>query len=189
MLNVQGTEREDMEMTPRRRETPARAEWLPERVLLHSLGEEWPVAYRVGGGRRVAASERGGLLVVSGGVHDPYACRAALQRWLGRRATESLPGWLDAAAAETGMCFTRTSVRNQRTCWASCSARGTISLNQKLMLIPRHLVRYVLVHELCHTVHLDHSPRFWAHVAAWEPEFNHRRRELRAARAYVPAWC
>jgi predicted metal-dependent hydrolase len=166
------------------------APWLPHHVALRAVEESWQVVYRPALGARVSALEHGGLLEVAGAVRDPFACRDALRRWLRRRGAECLTVWLVEVAEETGFSFGRVSIRNQRTRWASCSSQGTISLNQKLMLLPRHLVRYVLLHELCHTVHLDHSPSFYASLAAWEPDVRARRRELRSdGSGYVPAWC
>ena len=54
--------------------------------------------------------------------------------------------------------------------------------------MPYHLTRYVLVHELCHTVHLNHSNRFWALVEKHCPEYRAAEREMRDARDYVPRW-
>jgi predicted metal-dependent hydrolase len=76
----------------------------------------------------------------------------------------------------------------QRSRWGSCSPKLKISLNASLLFLPPHLVRYVLVHELCHTRHLDHSRRFWSLVARHEPLHKDRRRELAALRYEVPGW-
>jgi predicted metal-dependent hydrolase len=130
------------------------------------------------------------VLVVAGAVHDPWACRAALQRWLARRASLDLGARLEGMSATTGLFYRRVRIGNQRTRWASCSRTGTISLNQKLLLLPEHLVDYVFIHELCHTVFLDHSRRFWGLVRAWRPDFRQLERELRHdAPRYVPGWC
>ena len=67
-------------------------------------------------------------------------------------------------AAETGLRYAKLSIRASRTKWGSCSGRNHISLSLFLMTLPEHLRDYVIVHELCHTVHHDHSPRFHALV-------------------------
>ncbi|NIN12121.1 MAG: DUF45 domain-containing protein [Gemmatimonadales bacterium] len=82
----------------------------------------------------------------------------------------------------------RTIVRAQRTRWGSCSRRSTISLNKKLLFLPAPLVEYVMVHELCHTVHFNHSPEFWDLVRERTPEYQALEAELRTAWRYVPAW-
>ena len=71
-------------------------------------------------------------------------------------------------------------VRDQRTRWGSASARGTISLNWRLSLVPPNVAVYVVVHELCHLVEMNHSPAFWALVEGHLPGYRERRRWLRA---------
>jgi predicted metal-dependent hydrolase len=83
---------------------------------------------------------------------------------------------------------TAVQVRLQRTRWGSCSSQGTISLNACLLLVDPALLRYLLVHELCHLQHLNHSPRYWRQVARFEPEFRVLDRRLAAAWAKLPAW-
>jgi len=129
-----------------------------------------------------------GLLRVSGAVGDPEACRAALRRWLARRATALLVPLLEAAAREEGLTFSSVAVRGQRTRWGSCSRRGAINLNRHLLFLSPEVVRYVLVHELCHTVKPDHSRRFWEEVVRREPGAVRLRTELRAAGRHVPGW-
>ena len=128
------------------------------------------------------------MLTLRGRVDDDAACRAALQRWLGRRAREVLEPVVEELAGELGYPYARLSVRNQRTRWGSCSRRGTISLNCQLLFVSRELVRYIVVHELCHTQHFDHSARFWALLRRHEPACDRLRREVRAAKRSVPGW-
>jgi predicted metal-dependent hydrolase len=72
--------------------------------------------------------------------------------------------------------------------WGSCSARGDISLNYQLLFLPPPLLRHVLLHELCHTVEMNHSPRFWATVRRFEPDLDSMRVEMRQAWTHVPDW-
>lgn len=73
----------------------------------------------------------------------------------------------------------RITVRLMKTRWGSCSSSGRISLNLLLARLPESLREYVLVHELMHLVHLDHSPAFWAALGATLPDYQARRRALR----------
>ncbi len=76
-------------------------------------------------------------------------------------AKRSLPARLQELAAKHNMRYTSVSLRNSHTRWGSCSSRGAISLNIHLVLLPLELVDYVLLHELCHTVEMNHGERFW----------------------------
>ncbi len=137
---------------------------------------------------RLRQASTGNRLVLSGETNHRAACLALLRRWLRLKARRHLVRWLEDLAVELGMTFTRAAVRAQRTRWGSCSLRKSINLNVKLLFLPPELVRYVLVHELCHTVHPNHSPEFWRLVSRHEPGFRERRRVLRLAARYVPDW-
>ena len=102
------------------------------------------------------------------------------EEWAWRtKAASELPGRLRALAAEHGLEVSRVSVRNQRWRWGSCSPRGHICLNWRLVLMPDWVRDYVLVHELMHLRRLDHSARFWKLVAAACPGYQQARAWLR----------
>jgi predicted metal-dependent hydrolase len=104
--------------------------------------------------------------------HDEPALR--------RRAATELPAALLALAEAAGVTVTRVSVRNQRSRWGACSSRGAITLNWRLILVPDFVRHYVMIHELMHRRELNHSPRFWRHVAAACPRMDEARRWLRS---------
>ena len=81
-----------------------------------------------------------------------------------RAAHEDLPPRVEAVAARTGLKYGKLTIRAARSKWGSCSGSNNISLSLYMMLLPPHLRDYVIVHELCHTVHHNHSPRFHALV-------------------------
>jgi predicted metal-dependent hydrolase len=162
---------------------------LPENIPLRAIGEEWGLLYRYAPSSTARVLEKStSSLVLSGDVADHAACAGALRRWLMRRARQTLPGWLQEVSSEIGLPFASVSVRGQRSRWGSCSAEGDISLNYQLLFLPRQLARHVLIHELCHTVELNHSPRFWRTVARHEPEVARLRAEMRRSWSHVPAW-
>lgn len=99
--------------------------------------------------------------------------RRALELALRRQAGVELPQRTRTLATQHGLegRISRISVRNQQTRWGSCSARGVISLNWRLIQAPRDVCDYVILHELAHLVHLNHGPRFWALVGKICPEF------------------
>ena len=171
---------------------------LPASIVLPAVGEEWSVCYVATEAAAVRLTETattgdgaeadGCALTLRGAVGDDAACRAALQRWLVRRARSAFEPLVETLAGRLGCPYGCLTVRNQRTRWGSCSRRGTISLNCQLLFVSPELVRYVVVHELCHTQHFDHSPPFWALVRHHEPECDRLRREVRLAKRSVPGW-
>ena len=104
--------------------------------------------------------------------------RALLEAWFRREAARLLPERAWPLARCLGVLPARFVIRDQKTRWGSCSSRGTISLNWRVVLLTPDLADYVLVHELCHLRHLDHSQRFWSMVARLLPDHAERRRRL-----------
>ena len=164
----------------------------PSTLTLRAISETWDVAYRPGDARGQSGvllhEHPDRRLTLHTDPGDTARCQAALRRWLLHKGKRHLLPWLMTVSEELDLPFHSARVRGPSTRWGSCSWRKTISLSYKLLFLPGHLVRHVLIHELCHTVHLDHSPRFWALVARAEPDFAHRRSELRGAWRHVPSW-
>jgi predicted metal-dependent hydrolase len=134
------------------------------------------------------AGDRAGV-TLGGDYMTDGAWRELLQGWLRARGRELLAPWLLELAREFDLPADRVQIRLQRSRWGSRSARGTVSLNARLLFLPRDVARYVLLHELCHGRHLDHSPRFWALLYSIEPRCHELDRALaRTARRHVPAW-
>lgn len=159
---------------------------LPYRVDLPALGRQWPVVYS-GRGRGGTREDGEGQLRVHG--PDPATARNGLCRWLGRIARAELVPWAYGLAEERGLTLDGTSIRAQATRWGSCSTRGRLNLNRNLLFLEPAIVRYLLLHELAHRVHLDHSPAFWSLVARWEPGYARLDRELRESGGrQVPLW-
>ena len=96
-----------------------------------------------------------------------------------------LPERLLALAAIHGLTVSRVSIRNPKGRWGSCSRTGSISLNWRLVRMPDWVRDYVLIHELMHLKQMNHSPAFWALVAAAYPRFEEARAWLRANGAQV----
>lgn len=161
----------------------------PQQLLLRSLAEEWQINYRQTADATVTAHTLPGYqILVSGQTQDLEACKQLLRRWLNRKGQLHLVPWLRRVSREIDLSYGKTSVRGQKTLWASCSSKKAISLNYKLLFLPPALVQYVFVHELCHTVHLDHSDAFWALVAQKEPNYLQLDKETGKAWRYVPEW-
>lgn len=168
---------------------PRPVKHLPEAIRLVALGETWPVIYREEEGRSgIRLRTENGKLIISGSGLSRDAVIRKLKKWLQIRVREGLFPITGTLAAQHRFNLRRLLVKSQRTRWASCSAQRNLSLNTKLLFLSPDLVRYVLVHELCHTAHMNHSKHFWRLVASHEPNYKVLDQTLRAAWKSVPQW-
>jgi hypothetical protein len=119
---------------------------------------------------------------------DERGARALLRAWLKRAAYERLAPRLLQLAEDLNYSVARVSIRCQRTRWGSCSTRGTVSLNCSLLFLTLDVVRYLFVHELAHTKHMNHSDNFWRLVEKIEPDYRRLDRDLLAGWRTVPDW-
>lgn len=85
---------------------------------------------------------------------------------------------VDALAKSIGVTYGRVTVRHQRTRWGSCSGKGNLNFNCLLVRCPAFVTDYVILHELCHRKHMNHSPAFWKTLAAVYPQYDIARRWL-----------
>ena len=97
--------------------------------------------------------------------------RPAIQKHLHRLAARELPPRVTELAARHEIGFSRISVRNQKSRWGSCSRRGTISLNWRLVQAPGFVRDYIILHELAHRRQMNHSEKFWQEVARLCPDY------------------
>jgi predicted metal-dependent hydrolase len=97
--------------------------------------------------------------------------RPAIERFYRRAARAEIAPRLDAAAMRAGLSYSGLDIRAQRTRWASCSSNGRMSFNWRLLMAPERVLEYVVWHEICHLQVLDHSPRFWALLERYWPEW------------------
>jgi hypothetical protein len=162
----------------------------PDRIELAAIGETWTVEYEDTGGDVIRYREADvNRLRISGPADERDMWRRVLRRWLLNQGRRHLGPWLRRVSAEHGLPVNRVTFRDQKTRWGSCSEDHNISLNVKLLLIRPRLVRYVFIHELCHTIHGNHSKRYWRVVERHEPAYREREAELKAAWHELPRWC
>ncbi|WP_008316237.1 M48 family metallopeptidase [Leptolyngbya sp. PCC 6406] len=161
----------------------------PDSLELRSRQQTWQVTYEVRSDSALTLTQSGDFdLILAGPVQDAIACRDLLRNWLQRQARAELGPWLQTLSQRCDLAYSRCSVRGQTSRWGSCSSRQAISLNYKLLFLPPPMVDYVLIHELCHTVHMNHSPAFWNLVRRYCPECDRIRADLKKAWQYVPHW-
>jgi predicted metal-dependent hydrolase len=173
----------DRKVAAMRSFTPA-ADPVPKSIAFGFSGECFEVDWTLAARRRLR--DNGGRIAVQ--APDERQARWLLQGWLKRAAAERLAPRLMRLARELNTPVERVAIRCQRTRWGSCSTRGTVSLNCSLLFLREGVVRYLFVHELAHTRHMNHSPAFWRLVETLEPDYRSLDEELLAGWRTVPDW-
>lgn len=100
-------------------------------------------------------------------------------RELAERATQLIPERVKHFAPLVGVTYGRITIRNQKSRWGSCSAKGNLNFNVGLLLAPPEVLDYVVVHELCHRKEMNHSPKFWAEVSKLIPDYKQHEKWLK----------
>ena len=110
---------------------------------------------------------------------DHMRLRDAVISFYRQLATDYMPPRVAELASEHGFAYNNLRIKNQKTRWGSCSIKGNINLNLRLMMAPTDVIDYVIIHELCHLRELNHSPEFWRLVESCCSEFRHWRAWLK----------
>lgn len=162
---------------------------LPTTIELRAICETWQLQYEKVQQSRITTKQI-----------EPYHLRIrshsmakkiiipTIEHWIKNRAKKHLINWVSAISEEMHLPFRSVTIRGQRARWGSCSEHRDLSLNYKLLFLPASLVDYILVHELCHLVHLNHSRDFWNLVATHEPNYREKRKALYHCHQYLPTW-
>ena len=145
------------------------------------LGQSVTLALRLGeNGIRLSC----GLLEV--GLADGASLRERVLAWIREQALALFHERVVVLSRALDLTVSGVGLSNAKTQWGSCSASGRIRLNWRLILLPAHLVDYVVAHELAHRLELNHSARFWDGVATLYPRYREARRELSALSKTLP---
>lgn len=161
---------------------------LPDEICFAASGRIYTVSRVVNRKPGLRMRRNVDRLLLSGAAWSPAEELAVLTRFVRSEARDFLVPELRKISAELNLPFNKAFIRAQRKRWGSCSAKGNINLNMKLMFLPYRLARYVLIHELCHTVHLNHSAKYWRLVKMVEPDVEQLEKELSEAGKLVPGW-
>lgn len=160
----------------------------PSQLQLRAVDSTWTLGYREGPlpWRLINSSYR--HLDLIGQRSETRLLFASLKHWVKEQAKFHLFNHLVLLSAKTGLDFKTATIRDQRSRWGSCSSKKVINLNYKLIFLPPELMRHVLIHELCHTVYLNHSRQFWQLVESFDPDYQQHRQRLREAELFIPQW-
>lgn len=118
-------------------------------------------------------------------THRSLAVRTVLQNWYRDQAKFYISNRVHELATHFGFQVGKITIRNQKTRWGSCSSKGNLNFNWRLMMAPPDAIDYLIIHELCHLREPNHSPRFWALVATYCPDYQYWKRWLKENNAYL----
>ena len=146
-------------------------------ICLGPMGRERKVDLKIdplADGSRVSLENQQITIMVSSEGNKEALVKGACQKL----AHQFLPGWLHWAEEITGLESKKLRIGDQKTRWGSCSHLGTISLNWRILLLPRELGDYLIYHELAHLVEMNHSCRFWSTLQDFVPDAREKDRML-----------
>lgn len=162
---------------------------LPASIYLRAIDETWSVEYMKTHHQNLRLITRPNReVVLIGNTDDKEKCKKRLVEWIKVQAEIHLCLYLEKLSELTNLSFKTVSIRDQRSRWGSCTSQKTITLNYKLLFLPKELAAHILIHELCHTVHLNHSDRFWKLVSSFDPQWKQHSTDVRVADKWMPIW-
>lgn len=147
--------------------------------MLPLLGKKLPLSVEVGPGRNGVSLSENGLVASLAFDSDRQSLPKIVERWYRARAREVFQDRAAHFSGMLGVTPAKITVRGQKRRWGSCSSRGNISLNWKLITGPPEILDYVVAHELCHLLHRNHGPEFWKALSGALPDFKTRRQWLK----------
>lgn len=165
-------------------------DWPPSSLPLPGADRVFTLNYGVAASGRLSLVQEGDVLnlVLPSTGYENEKLAALLIKWLKSLAQEYCEALVAELSAVTGLTYNRVAVRGQKTRWGSYSSKGTLSLNYKLLFLPGPLLRHVILHELSHSVHMNHSPDFWKLLESFDPDSKRHDRALSDAGRFLPAW-
>jgi len=169
---------------------PKITEWvLPDHITLPSIDQVWQVNYEpLSSRKRVTLYQSDNQLLLVGATAEKNKVALRLRGWLLAQAEQCLSPRFHQMAQQHQFDYRQLQFRFQKSRWGSCSSEGNISLNTKLLFLPVEMVDYVMVHELCHLKHMNHSRAFWRTVERMMPDYKTHDRALRLADQHIPDW-
>lgn len=157
-----------------------RSEHLDNGSLILIQGRHIPLDLRED--QQMSVAEEAGQLIVRGPdamSGEPEQRRALVEQWLYARAVEELHFCVNVYKQKVGASPSTLQIKDYRARWGSCKPDGSIQLNWRLIHAPMHIMDYVVVHELCHLLEMNHSPRFWSEVERVDPQYRIKRQWLK----------
>lgn len=181
-------ENKDWIITQRLKHEKPDANIRPTAIHFLAIQKNWSVHYFQSDKRPRIKQFNSDGIIVSGDITEFTVCRDKLRSWVIKQAKIILPEYFQQVAEQIGFPFREVSVRSQSTLWGSCSQDKSIRLNYKLLFLPEVLMRHIMIHELCHTIQMNHSDKFWGLVAKFDNDWQIHKKAMRRADQYMPTW-
>jgi predicted metal-dependent hydrolase len=159
---------------------------LPEKINLQAIGEIWQVKYNQRITASFVSSDSTQTLLIK--TNETETALASIKKWLKQKALVHLDNLTRECSQLYDFDYAHLKVRLQTSRWGSCTRDKTINLNCKLLLLPYELTYYIIIHELVHTIHFNHSPHFWAAVEKIIPNQRELRARLKIIEPTLPNW-
>jgi predicted metal-dependent hydrolase len=161
------------------RKQAAASAFPPDVILFHGKMIKIEILKEVGRLSRIKVSKSAGKLVVHVPAENGQQPRSLVEPWLKQQARMEIEEAVRQQAVRMNLRVRSVSIRDQRTRWGSCSSKGALSFNWRLVMAPPAVLEYVVIHELAHLRQPNHSPQFWKVVAQYEPDYKVLRQWLR----------
>ena len=180
--------------------------WIKEKIVLHRqaqpvsekqfvsgeafsyLGRNYRLKVEKGVFQPVRLLQGRLVVTVPQGKDQPHVIRNALIRWYKRQAEQKLREKVDRYAPVVGVEPTGVGIKSFKSRWGSCTAKGRLEFNWRVMMAPASVVEYVVIHELCHLKHHDHSADFWSAVSRVLPNYMVSKDWLKDNELRLTAW-
>lgn len=156
----------------KKKELSETKDWYKTHKILY-LGKYWPVTMIEDPIKAPKADFNGeAFIVISDGSEK--GARDSIEKFYRLKAKELLVPLAEKYAKIVGVSFQKMTIRNQKTRWGSCSSKGNLSFNLKILCAPTEMMEYVVLHEIMHIRHFDHSKEFWKDIEDLMPDYKRR---------------
>lgn len=143
------------------------------------MGQKYPLVVRNRGVQQTSIAIQDSSMIVNwAGKGDPDL-DYLVKSWLIGKATDVIMRELESLSLKAGMKYNNVTIKDQKTRWGSCSVKGNLNFNWRLVMAPLSVIAYVILHELAHLVELNHSKKFWAVVETWYPDYRKPKKWLK----------
>lgn len=162
---------------------------LPKKIYLTAIGKEWKVSYHHTTPCKLTLVEYPHRkLVLYGKRYSKRAAMKLITRWIKLKSKIYLSALVIHFNRKIKAKYAKLRIHSLIMEWGSYSSKKVLGLNYKLIFLPPSLVKHLIIHELCHTRHLNHSPEFWKEVEKYDRNWKRNKMKLYAADIHIPEW-